>query len=134
LAGVPLRPAVAKRLHEIYLAKGVHATAAIEGNTLSEGQVFQRIKGKKELPRSQEYLGREIDNIVAAANQIIDRISSRGFSPLSVADIRSYNDQILRNLELEAHVVPGEYRDIDVGVMDYKAPHPKECERLVERF
>ena len=28
-------PNVAKLLHEVYLAKGVHATAAIEGNTLT---------------------------------------------------------------------------------------------------
>src|ERR1700730_5616991 len=45
LAGVPLMPNVAKLLHEVYLAKGVHATAAIEGNTLSERQVLRRIKG-----------------------------------------------------------------------------------------
>ncbi|MCC6745869.1 MAG: Fic family protein, partial [Acidobacteria bacterium] len=31
IAGVPLKPAVAERLHRLYLAKGVHATTAIEG-------------------------------------------------------------------------------------------------------
>jgi Fic family protein len=134
LAGVPLRPAIAKRLHEIYLAKGIHATAAIEGNTLSEGQVFQRIQGKRDLPQSQEYLGREIDNIVDAANRIINRISKKGFSPISVEDIKDYNRRILKDLELPSHVKPGEYRDIDVGVMDYKAPHAKECDMLVERL
>jgi Fic family protein len=134
LAGVPLRPHIAERLYEIYLAKGIHATAAIEGNTLTEGQVFQRMKGKRDLPQSQEYLGREIDNIIDAANRIIGRISKKGFSPISVDDIKDYNRRILKGLELEGHVKPGEYRDIDVGVMDYKAPHPKECERLVERL
>jgi Fic family protein len=129
-----LRPAVAELLHEIYLAKGIHATAAIEGNTLSEEQVFQRIKGNKDLPQSQEYLGREIDNIVDAANKIVSRISKKGFSPITVDDIKDYNRKILKNLELPDHVKPGEYRDIDVGVADYKAPHPNECERLVERF
>jgi Fic family protein len=134
LAGVPLRPAIAERLHEIYLAKGIHATAAIEGNTLTEGQVLQRIQGKRDLPQSQEYLGREVDNIVDAANRIIGRISKKGFSPISVDDLKDYNRRILKDLEVEDHVRPGEYRDIDVGVMDYKAPHPKECETLVERF
>ena len=36
IAGVPLRPDVARELHRVYLAKGAHATTAIEGNTLSE--------------------------------------------------------------------------------------------------
>ena len=39
LAGVPLMPATARELHALYLAKGVLATTAIEGNTLSEAQV-----------------------------------------------------------------------------------------------
>ncbi|MDR1266053.1 MAG: hypothetical protein LBK42_10980 [Propionibacteriaceae bacterium] len=34
LAGTPLRPATADALASLYLAKGVHATTAIEGNTL----------------------------------------------------------------------------------------------------
>ena len=39
VAGIPLLPAVADRLHRLYLAKGVLATAAIEGNTLTEQEV-----------------------------------------------------------------------------------------------
>src|SRR6266436_58210 len=36
IAGVPLRPATAQSLHQLYLAKGALATTAIEGNTLTE--------------------------------------------------------------------------------------------------
>ena len=39
LSGVPLVPGAAERLNELYLAKGVLATTAIEGNTLTEEQV-----------------------------------------------------------------------------------------------
>lgn len=70
IAGVPLAPEVAKRLHNIYLAKGTLATAAIEGNTLSEEEALKRIEGKKELPPSKEYLGQELDNIIEACNLI----------------------------------------------------------------
>ena len=52
LAGVPLQPAVAKRLHEIFLAKGAAATTAIEGNTVSEAQVLEHIRGTLKLPPS----------------------------------------------------------------------------------
>ena len=39
VAGVPLGPDAADRLHSVYLAKGVLATTAIEGNTLTEEEV-----------------------------------------------------------------------------------------------
>ena len=39
LAKVPMPPTYARELHEINLSKGVHATTAIEGNTLSEEDV-----------------------------------------------------------------------------------------------
>jgi Fic family protein len=58
LSGVPLRPDVAAELHRVYLAKGVLATTAIEGNTLSETQVRLLVDGKLELPNSQQYLSR----------------------------------------------------------------------------
>ncbi len=54
LAQMPLRSDTAAKLHHIYLAKGIFATAAIEGNTLTEEQVRQRLDGKLQLPKSQE--------------------------------------------------------------------------------
>ncbi|MCK6526325.1 hypothetical protein L6R50_01765 [Myxococcota bacterium] len=39
LGHLPLKPAVAREIHKIYLAKGVLATTAIEGNTLSLDEV-----------------------------------------------------------------------------------------------
>jgi len=43
IAGVPLRPATAQSLHQLYLAKGALGTTAIEGNTLTEKQVLQHL-------------------------------------------------------------------------------------------
>src|SRR5580693_9061253 len=62
VAGVPLRPQTADDLHRLFLAKGVRATTAIEGSTLSERQVLDHLDGKLELPKSKEYLKQEIDN------------------------------------------------------------------------
>jgi hypothetical protein len=70
IAGVPLRPLVAHELHQLYLAKGVLGTTAIEGNTLSEEQVRQILKGELKLPPSKEYLQQEIENILQACNEI----------------------------------------------------------------
>jgi Fic family protein len=134
LAGVPLKPEVARRLHEIYLAKGVHATTAIEGNTLSEKQVLDRIAGKQVVPVSQQYLQREIDNIVKAANEILEKVEHEGHTPITPEDIKRYNKIILDGLELEEHVVPGEYRGYTVGVLDYVAPGKDYSEPLVREF
>src|SRR5262245_24845280 len=54
IAGVPLRPSVARGLHRIYLAKGALATTAIEGNTLSEEEVLKQIEGTLKVPPSKK--------------------------------------------------------------------------------
>ena len=53
LAGVPLQPKTAQTLNQVFLAKGAHATTAIEGNTLSEDQVRQQIDGTLTSPSAQ---------------------------------------------------------------------------------
>ena len=88
IAGVPLLPSVAKHLQQVYLAKGVQATTAIEGNTLSDEEVLQRVKGELELPLSKEYLGQEIDNIVDVYNLILNRIMTGESPDLSVESIK----------------------------------------------
>src|SRR5690242_8729499 len=68
LAGVPLKPEIARLLHQVYLAKGALATTAIEGNTLSEKEALDIVQNKSALPKSQEYLRTELLNIVEASN------------------------------------------------------------------
>ena len=45
-----LRPEIRDELLKVFLAKGVHATTAIEGNTLSEAQVVEIVEGRATLP------------------------------------------------------------------------------------
>ena len=42
LSNVPVPPSYARELHEITMSKGVHATTAIEGNTLTEERSTDR--------------------------------------------------------------------------------------------
>ena len=67
LEGSLLRPEVAAEMNRVFLAKGVHATTAIEGNTLSEADAQRVIDGTLTLPPSQEYLAREVQNVVTAS-------------------------------------------------------------------
>lgn len=134
LSGVPLMPNVATTLHGIYLAKGIHATTAIEGNTLNEKDVLERIKGKKELPPSQEYLGKEVDNVLGVTNLILDSVEKNGFQPISEEEIKEYNRAVLGDLENDDHVVPGEYARVQVGVPGYRGAPPEEIPHLMDKL
>lgn len=134
IAGALLNPDVAREMHYVYLAKGVLATTAIEGNTLSEEEARQRIEGQLELPPSQEYLGREIDNIIAAFNQIEDELMAGVAPAMSRATIENYNRLILEGLELEDGAAAGEISSHPVGVGGYAGAPREDCELLLDRL
>ncbi|PTL37229.1 hypothetical protein CLG94_00290 [Candidatus Methylomirabilis limnetica] len=134
IAGTPLKPATGQKLHQVYLAKGVLATTAIEGNTLTEAEVLQLLEGKLHLPKSKEYLRQEIENVVKVCNEITsDRETSDG--ELTVERIRSFNRSILKDLEIPPDtVVPGVTRPYSVVVGPYKgAPH-EDCDFLLKEL
>lgn len=131
VAGVPLRPEVARKLHMIYLSKGIHGTAAIEGNTLSVEEVEARVEEKLDLPPSREYLGTEIDNILDACNRIVSDVIDGIPAPLTPERIKYFNRQILADLPLKEGVVPGEVREHSVGVGNYKGAPAEDCDYLL---
>jgi cell filamentation protein, protein adenylyltransferase len=134
IGGSLLNPEIAREMHIVYLTKGVLATTAIEGNTLSEDEARRRIEGRLELPPSREYLGREIDNIIAAFNSIKDELVAGAAPPMSRRTIENYNRLILEGLELEEGVVPGEIPTHAVGVGGYAGAPREDCEFLLERL
>jgi len=138
LAGVPLRPDVAAELHRVFLAKGVLATTAIEGNTLSEEQVRQIMDGKLKLPPSQKYLQQEVQNILDVCNEEahLQLAGGAGEKPrLSPDLIRRYNRSVMRGLDIEDGVIPGEIRAHSVLVgRVYRGAPPEECERLLDQM
>jgi Fic family protein len=131
IAGVPLRPQTARELLTLYLARGIRATTAIEGNTLSEAEVLSRIEGKRELPPSKEYLGVEIDNILRVYNRMVDDIVNKKIGLPDVETICSFNREVLRGLELQQGIIPGTIRKHGVGVGLYRGAPPEDCEYLL---
>jgi Fic family protein len=135
LARVPLRPDTAKKLHELYLAKGAAATTAIEGNTLTESEVLRAVEGKLQVPPSKEYLKQEVENIIAACNKISAQIAARELPALSTDLIRGYNAQVLTGLPPEENVTPGEFRLHSVVVGNvYRGAPAEDCPYLVGRL
>ncbi|MYC23747.1 MAG: Fic family protein [Caldilineaceae bacterium SB0662_bin_25] len=134
VAGVPLLPDVEEYLHQVFLAKGALATTAIEGNTLSERDALELVRGELELPPSKEYLGQEIRNIVNVCNNIPEGILSGELSELTVDRIKELNALVLHDLPLREDVSPGLIRDYDVGVGRYRGAPQQDCEYLLTKL
>lgn len=134
IAGSLLNPDVAQEMHLVYLTKGVVATTAIEGNTLSEEEARRRIEGDLDLSPSREYLGQEVDNVVAAFNEIEAELVAGAAPPMSRRTIENYNRLVLKDLELEEGVVAGEIPAHPVSVGGYLGAPREDCEFLLERL
>jgi Fic family protein len=135
IAGVPLAPKVADELHKVFLAKGVRATTAIEGNTLTEEQVKAQIEGKLSLPPSQKYLQQEIKNIFESCNWLVTDLQANGPREITKEFCCELNRRVLRDLKLEEGAVAGEIRKHSVVVGNvYRGAPWEDCEFLLERL
>lgn len=130
----PLLPDVAEEVHQVYLAKGVLATTAIEGNTLTEAQVRQLMDNELELPPSKEYLGQEVENVLEGCNLILSRIIREQKDNVCVEDLKTYNQIILQNLPYAADMSPGDIRDHNVTVGRYPGAPYQDCEYLLQEL
>ena len=133
---VPLKPSVRDQLHRIYLAKGVNATTAIEGNTLTEEQVIALIDHKLKLPPSKEYLEREVRNVLDACNEIGEDIAGGHFSEITIEKVCDFNRKVLADGVPRAEkAVPGEFRQHNVVVGNvYRAPAAQMVPDMMKSF
>lgn len=131
-----LPPADAQAMHQLYLIKGVRATTAIEGNTLTEEQIKAQLEGRLELPRSRNYLKLEVANVLDAVSEIFTEIVSGQPPPLTAEWIARANRRLLGGLEehLEEGVVPGEVPTHSVGVGRYRGAPRGDCALLLHRL
>jgi len=137
LSGAPLRPELAQELNRVFLTKGVLATTAIEGNTLSEEQVRQQVEGTLQLPPSQEYLQQEVKNIIDLCNEEVQAQIDPAQEGLDLSEemIRHYNRRILQGLEVDEGVVPGKLRHHSVVVGNvYRGAPARDCRYLLGRL
>lgn len=133
LRGVPLRPEAQSHLQQVYLAKGALASAQIEGNTLSEPEALSLAAGGRlQLPPSREYLELEVQNIIDAVNTIAFDLREHGPVPITAELIAGFNRRVLKRLNLEPDVIPGEYRTTPVAVGPYRGAPAEDLPFLVE--
>ena len=114
------------KLRKETLAKTIHDTAAIEGNTLSLREVTEVIEGKKIRGPRKDIM--EIENLHTLYKNIED------YNPLNRKDFLRAHKTLMKGL-VKKHGV----REIDVGILGdgklkYKAPSFVEVEGLLEKM
>jgi Fic family protein len=135
LAGVPLKPARADEMGAVYLARGVQATTAIEGNTLSEDEVKEIVaKGTAHVGKSRQYQEREIQNVLGAIYETDEALRAGMRLPITRERLERLNFQILDGIPDEPQVAPGKLREHNVSAGRYLAPRWQDVPELVERF
>ena len=137
VAGSVMPPPAAQKMYRVNLVRGARATVAIEGNTLDEEQVSALLDGSLHLPPSQDYLGREVKNILEACDRVAARIKSGKLGRLTPERIAGTNRQVLAGLEahLEDGVIPGEVPTHSVGVGGrYRGAPREDCHYLLARL
>lgn len=132
VASTPLLPSIRENLEKIYITKGAHATTRIEGNTLTEEQVRQRLDHRLKLPPSREYQGVDIDNILACFSETADAAISGTPLPFTTNRILEINERIWRGQDVD--FTPGEIRTCSVEVRGYLGAPARECEWLLDRL
>lgn len=133
-AGTPLQPETADQLYRVALVKGVQATTAIEGNTLTEDQISGILQGTYEAPPSRAYQEREVRNVIDALNSIAKQLVSGRELQISRELICEYNRQVLINTDHNEGAVPGKVRRHLVGVGRYPGAPAEDCDYLLQRL
>lgn len=135
LAGVPLKPARAEEMSAVYLARGVQATTAIEGNTLTEAEVQQIVaKGSAHVGKSREYQEREVQNVLAAIREIDYALRAGAMLPITRERLEKLNFQILDGIPDKPEVIPGRLRRHNVSAGTYLAPRWEDVPGLVDQL
>ncbi len=117
-----LPPTEARELMSVHLVRGVAATTAIEGNSLSLDEVRKILdnKGKSQRPSSKQYLEWEVRNVLDLYNTIGNQILDGEQSRLTPETILSYNKRLLADLPRdESASPPGVFRSHPVHVAQY---------------
>lgn len=132
----PVLPAHSYELDREYLAKGIHGTTAIEGNSFSEHEVAEIING--DLPAYATRIAelQQIKNMVEAFNMVARDEIFGSAPPLSLERLNRYHKVVLNGLGEGSNgkAAVGALREHRVEVGRYLAPPPEACETLVEQF
>jgi Fic family protein len=135
MLNIPIRPDSRRRLHFVSMNKGALATTAIEGNTLTEEDLAQ-IQSGKDLEPSRKYQQREVQNVLAAFDTILNElVNKKNPEIVSPELIRRFNKMVGENIGVAFGGNPGRFRrnNVVVGVV-YRPPSFELVEEYVQKL
>jgi len=134
ILNTPIRPDYYRNLLLVSLQKGALATTAIEGNTLTEADLAQ-IQSGKDLEPSKRYQQKEVNNILAAFNTILEElVRKKNPEIISPGLIRRFNKMVGENIGEAFNGEPGQLRRRNVVVGAYRPPSFEMVEGLVQKL
>ena len=130
----PILPNYYQKLRQLSLRKGVQATTAIEGNTLTEEEIQAIIDGKKLQP-SKQYQAKEIENMVNAFNKLFRQVVyDKEINIITEKLLCDFHKMIGDGLGEFFPAIPGQFRNRNVTVGTYRCPDYTDVKMLVENF
>jgi len=140
MLNIPIRPDYRQQLLTVSLNKGALATTAIEGNTLTEEELAQILKGK-DLAPSKKYQQQEVVNIIDAFNTILDEVISPQYcggeksqAIITPELIKRFNKMVGKDIGEAFGGNPGQFRRRNVIVGAYRPPSFEMVEDLVKKL
>ena len=136
LGEFPLTPDTHRRLHQVALRRGAHATTAIEGNTLTDAEITAILE-KKVLPASRQYQAKELTNAIDAMNEVVELVfKTSDPTRLLVTPERicQFHKSIGKGLGEIFESVPGRFRQDRRHAGKYLAPPHEAVSELVTRL
>jgi Fic family protein len=134
ILNIPIRPDYHRKLLEVSLNKGALATTAIEGNTLTEEELSQILKGI-DLAPSKKYQQQEVKNIIDAFNTILNEvIRDKSQAIITPELIKRFNKMVGRDIGVAFNGNPGQFRRRNVTVGAYRPPSFEMVEGLVKNL
>lgn len=123
-----------KRLNALSLRKGVQATVAIEGNTLTEKEIQLIIEGKSIKSESKEYQEKEVNNITDAYNLITEAIDDENKQLIRSELLCAIHREVGKGLGEYFEAIPGQIRQNNVLVGRYRPPDYADLPELIKRY
>ena len=109
-------------------AETVHASTAIEGNTLTQKQVDDVLSGKPVTAHSKEI--KEVENYNEAL-QNVEKLGRQKDFKISERTIKDIHETLLKDIKNE---IAGKYRVKQVHVGDYQPPEHHKVPSLVQEL
>lgn len=134
LSRIPILPEEYQRILELSLKKGARATAAIEGNQLTDTEVEQVFSGGV-VDTNKDYHVQEVKNILNAFNTLLDETVTKNNTSFITPTFICYLNRMLgQDIGNQFVGLPGEYATHQRTVGRYKCPDYLHVPQLMDKF